>query len=55
LVVDPFNMNQPDHPPTGTPASTRKPSRLAKAQRVVIEEYADDLREVIRKLRRHLQ
>jgi hypothetical protein len=34
-------------------AKERKPSRLEEARRI-IEEYANDLREIIRKLRRKM-
>lgn len=43
--------------PTDEQGPTRKPppmpTRLEEARRI-LEEYADDLREIIRKLRRHL-
>jgi hypothetical protein len=40
--------------PDDTPSSKPKPSRLEEA-RQIIEEYAEDLREIIRKLRQKLQ
>jgi hypothetical protein len=47
-------MNQPDEPDhSGKKAPKRKPSRLEEVRRV-IEEYADDLREIIKKLRQRL-
>ena len=46
-------MNKPGEPHTGKGAPEPKPSRVEEARRL-IEEYADDLREVINKLRRHL-
>jgi hypothetical protein len=45
-------MNEPDKPGPNEPAKP-KPSRLEEARRV-IEEYAEDLREILRKLRQRL-
>jgi hypothetical protein len=45
-------MNKPDEA-AGKEAQERKPSRLEEARRI-IEQYADDLREIIKKLRRRL-
>jgi hypothetical protein len=36
-----------------SPKMSHKTSRMEEARRI-IEEYADDLREIIKKLRRHL-
>jgi len=44
-------MSQTDEPHPNTPAP--KPSRLDEARRVV-EEYANELREIIQKLRRRM-
>ncbi|MET4021480.1 hypothetical protein ABIB83_008548 [Bradyrhizobium sp. I1.8.5] len=46
-------MNQPDQPTPSKGVPEPEPSRSAEA-RQIIEEYASDLREVIKKLRRHL-
>ncbi|UPJ78585.1 hypothetical protein IVB16_27440 [Bradyrhizobium sp. 183] len=46
-------MSPPDEPGPQKEASKPKPSRTEEARRI-IEEYADSLREVIGKLRRHL-
>jgi hypothetical protein len=46
-------MSQSDEPPAGERTSKPKPSRLEEARRI-IEEYAEELREIIRKLRRRL-
>jgi hypothetical protein len=46
-------MNKPDEKASGKEAPQPKPSRLEEARRL-IEEYADDLREIIKRLRRHL-
>ena len=43
-------MSEPDNP---KPVEVSKPSRLEEARRI-IEEYAVDLREIIRKLRRKM-
>ncbi|MDF0521539.1 hypothetical protein P0R31_30275 [Bradyrhizobium yuanmingense] len=43
-------MPDPDKP---KPIEEAKPSRLEEARRI-IEEYADDLRELIQKLRRKM-
>ena len=45
-------MNQSDQPAPSKGAPEPKPSRSEVARRI-IEEYASDLREVIKKLRRH--
>ena len=45
--------NSPDEPGPGKKASKPKPSRSAEVPRV-IEEYAKELREIIKKLRRKL-
>jgi hypothetical protein len=46
-------MSQSDEPPAGEHTSKSKPSRIEEARRI-IEQYAEDLREIIRKLRRRL-
>ncbi|SFO25928.1 hypothetical protein SAMN05216330_102441 [Bradyrhizobium sp. Ghvi] len=46
-------MNQPDKSDRLNEPPSPEPSRLDKARRIV-QEYADDLREIIRKLRRKL-
>jgi hypothetical protein len=46
-------MKRPQEPRQDKEAPQPKPSRLEEALRL-IEEYADDLREVIKKLRRRL-
>jgi len=46
-------MGDPDDPPPGQDVSEPKPSRLEEARRIV-EEYADDLQEIIKRLRRRL-
>jgi hypothetical protein len=46
-------MSQSDEPPAGEHTSKPKPSQVEEAWRI-IEEYAEDLREIIRKLRRRL-
>lgn len=43
-------MSQPNKPSPGKEAPKPKPSRLEEARRI-IEEYADELREIIKKLR----
>jgi hypothetical protein len=53
VLGEPLAMSQSDEPGPHREAPEPKPSRLAEARRI-IEEYADDLREIIRKLRRHL-
>jgi hypothetical protein len=54
LVVDePLAMSPSDEPGPHREAPEPKPSRVEEARRI-IEEDADDLREIIRKLRRHL-
>lgn len=46
-------MNKPDEQASGKGAQEPKPSRLEEARRL-IEQYADDLREIIKKLRQRL-
>ena len=46
-------MSPADDPDPRKEAPKPKPSRVEEAQRVM-EEYLDDLREIIRKLRLHL-
>jgi hypothetical protein len=46
-------MNQPDEPCPGHETPKPNPSRLEEARRV-IEDYANDLREIIEKLRKRL-
>ena len=46
-------MGQPDEPTPANKAPKPKRSRLEEARRV-IEEYANDLREIITKLRQRL-
>jgi hypothetical protein len=46
-------MNKPDEQAFGKEAQEPKPSRLEEARRL-IEEYAGDLREIIKKLRQRL-
>ncbi len=43
-------MNAPDEPTKGKEVSKPKPSRQEEALRI-IEEYATDLREILKKLR----
>ncbi|WP_210161920.1 hypothetical protein [Bradyrhizobium diazoefficiens] len=50
---EPLAMSPSDEPGPHREAPEPKPSRVEEARRI-IEEYADDLREIIRKLRRHL-
>jgi hypothetical protein len=45
-------MNPPDKPVPGKEAPTTKPTRLEEI-RQIIEEYANDLREIIKTLRRN--
>jgi hypothetical protein len=44
-------MKQQDHEPASGPDKPRKPSRTEEARRIV-EEYADDLREILKKFRK---
>jgi hypothetical protein len=46
-------MSPPEEPQPGNDEPPPKPSRLEEARRI-IEEYAADLREIIKKLRRRL-
>jgi hypothetical protein len=46
-------MSKPGEQHTGKEVPVPKPPRMEEARRL-IEEYADDLREIIKKLRRHL-
>jgi hypothetical protein len=46
-------MSQSDEPQSGEHTSKPKPSRLDEARRI-IEEYAENLREIIKKLLRRL-
>jgi hypothetical protein len=46
-------MSQPDDPPPTKDALKPKHSRVEEARRI-IEEYAEELREIIRKLRHRL-
>ena len=46
-------INKPDEQAAGKEAQEPKPSRLEEARRI-IEQYAGDLREIIKKLRRRL-
>jgi hypothetical protein len=46
-------MNKPDEQASGKEAQEPRPSRLEEARRL-IEQYADDLREIIKKLRQRL-
>ncbi|WP_164937119.1 hypothetical protein [Bradyrhizobium vignae] len=46
-------MNQSDEPDRVNEPPPPEPSRLDEARRIV-QEYADNLREIIRKLRRKL-
>ena len=46
-------MNPPDKPTPGEEAPKPKPSRQEEAM-LIIERYANDLREIIKKLRRKL-
>ncbi|MCP1757810.1 hypothetical protein [Bradyrhizobium elkanii] len=46
-------MSQPDKLSPGQEAPKPKPSRLEEARRI-IEEYTDDLRKIIKKLRRKM-
>jgi hypothetical protein len=46
------SMKRQDHEPASSgPEKPRKPSRTEEAQRIV-EEYADGLREILKKLRK---
>ena len=45
--------SMPGEQHAGKEAPEPKPSRMGEARRL-IEEYADDMREIIKKLRRHL-
>jgi hypothetical protein len=47
------SMNPQDDKPASGPQKPSEPSREEKARRIV-EEYADDLREFLRKLRKLL-
>ncbi|MCP3459742.1 hypothetical protein [Bradyrhizobium sp. CCGUVB23] len=51
VLPDRQGMKPPEEPRQNK--ETTKPSRLEEARRI-IEEYANDLREIIKKLRRHL-
>jgi hypothetical protein len=44
-------MMPQDHEPTPGPEPPSKPSRTEEARRI-LEEYADDLREILKKLRK---
>jgi hypothetical protein len=46
-------MNKPDEQASGKEVPKPKPSRMEEARRI-IEDYADSLREIIKKLRRHM-
>jgi hypothetical protein len=46
-------MNEIDEQPPPKEVPQRNTSRLEEARRL-LEEYANDLRDIIRKLRRHL-
>jgi hypothetical protein len=46
-------MNKPDEQASGKEAQEPKPSRPEEA-RLIIEQYACDLREIIKKLRQRL-
>ena len=46
-------MKPAEEPRPGKEADNPNPSRLEEARRM-IEEYANDLREILRKLRQHL-
>jgi hypothetical protein len=46
-------MKPPEEPRPGKKAPKPKPSRLEEARRM-IEEYVNDLREIIKKLRQRL-
>jgi hypothetical protein len=46
-------MNKPNEQAFGKEAQEPEPSRLEEARRI-IEQYAGDLREIIKKLRRRL-
>jgi hypothetical protein len=48
--IEPSGMNKPGEK---TPIPDPEPSRTEQARRI-IEEYANDLREIIKKLRRHM-
>jgi hypothetical protein len=46
------SMKRQDHEPASSgPEKPRRPSRTEEARRIV-EEYADDLREILKKLRK---
>jgi hypothetical protein len=51
VLGEPLTMSSSDEPGPPRKAPEREPSRVEEARRI-IEEYADSLREIIRKLRR---
>jgi hypothetical protein len=53
VFADRQDMKTPGEPRPGKEAPKPKPSRLEEARRM-IEEYAADLRQIIKKLRQHL-
>jgi hypothetical protein len=53
VLHEPSAMNTNDKPAAGKEASKPEPSRLDEVRRV-LEQYVNDLREIIRKLRRKL-
>jgi hypothetical protein len=53
VLGKPLTMNSSDEPSPVRKTPEPQPSRVDEARRI-IEEYADSLREIIRKLRRHL-
>jgi hypothetical protein len=53
LRADRCGMKPSDEPRPGKNEPAPKRSRLDEVRRI-IEEYADDLREIIKKIRRHL-
>jgi hypothetical protein len=53
VCADPVGMKPPEEPRPGKDEPPLKSSRLEEARRI-IEEYAKDLREIIKKLRRRL-
>jgi hypothetical protein len=52
VLCEPLAMRPSDEPGPHREAPEPKPSLVEEARRI-IEQYADDLREIIRKLRRH--
>jgi hypothetical protein len=45
-------MNPQDDKPASGPEKPSEPSSEEEARRIILEEYADDLRKLLRKLRK---